>query len=338
MSHKDAPRVGPAVWMQASTGFVLLDSGLRPRESNPAAAACLGELLPLWAEQGVEALRDEALSLAVRQARDEGRASHLRDWRPPGRAERFDLAVEPLGELADRAVLLELWPLPAFALSGVGDELRALLHELRNPLAGLRGAAQLLARMALAEEARELARLIIGEADRMASLLQTRTRPGFAAALTPHNPHELLERLCQLLAAEAPGLMIERDYDPSLPDGFVDGEALFAALLNLGRNAIAAGAKRIVLRSRAEPGRVLAGYRHRLVLRIEVEDDGEGIPPELAARIFEPMVSGRPGGSGLGLALVRETVRAHGGEIGFRSRPGATCFAVYLPWEAGKGR
>lgn len=333
MAIRDAARCGPAVWMQASTGFLLLDAGLRPREANPAAAAWLGDLLPLWLEGGIEAVGDEALVLSARQARDAGRSSHLRDWRPPGRAERFDLAVGPLGELAGRAVLLEFWPLPAFALGTGADEVKVLLHELRNPLAGLRGAAQLLARMMRAPEARELAELVIGEADRMAELLQARTRPALARAMRMHNPHELLERLCALLSAEAPAVAVERDYDPSLPAGLVDGEALFAALLNLGRNAIAAGAGRIVLRTRADPGRVLAGRRHRLALRIEIEDDGEGIPPELAPRVFEPMVSGRPGGSGLGLALARETVLAHGGEIGFRSRPGATCFTIGLPWE-----
>lgn len=334
MSLRDAPRCGPAVWMQASTGFLLLDADLRPCEANPVAAACLGELLPLWLEGGIEAIGDEALAFAARQARDDGRSIHLRDWRLPGRAGRFDLAVGPLGDMSGRSVLLEFWPLPDFALSGAADEYKVLLHELRNPLAGLRGAAQLLARMGLGEEARELAELVIGEADRMAALLQTRARPALARSLRPHNPHELLERLCALLSAEAPAVRVERDYDPSLPAGLVDGEALFAALLNLGRNAIAAGASRIVLRSRADSAHVLAGCRHRLALRIEVEDDGEGIPPDLGARIFEPMVSGRPGGSGLGLALVRETVRAHGGEISFRSRPGATCFAISLPWRA----
>lgn len=109
----------------------------------------------------------------------------------------------PIGDLPGRAVLLEFWPLPAFALGAGADELKVLLHELRNPLAGLRGAAQLLARMTLAPEARELAELVIGEADRMAELLQSRTRP--ARALRAHNPHELLERLCVLLSAEAPG-------------------------------------------------------------------------------------------------------------------------------------
>lgn len=332
MSIKDAPRCGPVVWMQASTGFLLLDSELLPCEASPAVADGFADLLRQWMEGGLQALGDEALALAARQARDEGRTTHLRDWRPPGRAERFDLAVGPIGDLPGRAVLLEFWPLPAFALGAGADELKVLLHELRNPLAGLRGAAQLLARMTLAPEARELAELVIGEADRMAELLQSRTRP--ARAMRAHNPHELLERLCVLLSAEAPGVRVERDYDPSLPPGLLDGEALFAALLNLGRNAIAAGARMIVLRSRAEAGRVLAGRRHRLVLRIDVEDDGEGIPPELGERIFEPMVSGRPGGSGLGLAVVRETVRAHGGEIGFRSKPGSTCFSLLLPWEA----
>ncbi|HEX8778375.1 MAG TPA: ATP-binding protein, partial [Rhodanobacter sp.] len=211
--------------------------------------------------------------------------------------------------------------------------LRGFAHEVKNPLAGLRGAAQLLQRRVDGAELQALAGLIIDEADRLAALANRLLHRDRAAQIGAVNVHELLDRLSELLRAEPRPLRLRHDFDPSLPDVRGDADRLQQVLLNLARNAVEAGAGTLVLRTRAEHG-VRVGTRVlRSALRVDVIDDGPGVPAELRDTLFEPLVSGRADGTGLGLALSREIAHEHGGELRCTSRPGETVFSLYLPLE-----
>ena len=215
--------------------------------------------------------------------------------------------------------------------------IRNLAHEIKNPLGGLRGSAQLLERELDRAELREYTQVIIKEADRLQALLDR--------LLTPHRPprpgplciHEVLERVRSLVLAEfAAGVAIECDYDPSLPDLVGDREQLIQAVLNVVRNAAqaVAGSGRpgmITLRTRALRQVTLLKQRHRLALELQVVDDGPGVPEDIRDRIFNPLVSGRDGGSGLGLSLAQTFVHYHRGVIECDSRPGRTIFRIVLP-------
>jgi two-component system nitrogen regulation sensor histidine kinase GlnL len=211
---------------------------------------------------------------------------------------------------------------------------RQLAHEIKNPLGGLRGAAQLLERELPSDALREYTSLIIREADRLRSLVDSLLGPGVPPNKIPMNPHELTEHVYQLLQHGAPkSVHIERDYDPSLPDVYVDRGQMIQTLLNLGRNAVQAVGDHghVVLRTRAIIGATIGTRRHRLVARIDVEDDGPGVPPEIANQIFYPLVTSRPEGTGLGLAVAQDLASRHNGLIEFESRPGRTVFTLLLP-------
>jgi len=213
---------------------------------------------------------------------------------------------------------------------------RQLAHEIKNPLGGLRGAAQLLERELPAEPLKEYTRLIIREADRLRTLVDNLLGPGGAPHKVDVNPHELLQHVYQLLRNEAPGdVAILRDYDPSLPSVHVDRDQMIQAMLNIGRNAVQALGERgrLTLRTRAVVNATIGTRRHRVVASIQFEDDGPGVLPELADKIFYPLVTSRPDGSGLGLAVAQDLVTRHGGLIEFESRRGQTVFTLLLPFD-----
>lgn len=226
---------------------------------------------------------------------------------------------------------------PALALPGaLAAALKGLAHELRNPLAGLKGAAQLLARRAETrpdnDDERALTALIESEVGRLATLLDRLLVPAPPRAFEPLNIHAVLERVLKLAEADAGwAVRLARDYDPSLPELAGDADRLTQALWNLVRNAIEAGAATVTLRTRAEHAVRIGGTVHPLALRLEVVDDGRGVPEELAERIFLPLVTGRAEGTGLGLALAQQVAREHGGSLAYRSRPGHTVFTLLLP-------
>ena len=214
--------------------------------------------------------------------------------------------------------------------------IRNLAHEIRNPLGGLRGSAQLLERELDRPELREYTQVIIKEADRLQLLLDRLLTPHRPPQVAPLNIHEVLERVRSLVLAEFPdGIRIERDYDASLPDLHGDKEQLIQAVLNIVRNAAqAVNAKgEIEIRTRAARQVTLAKQRYKLALELQVIDNGPGIPEELRERIFYPLVSGRDGGSGLGLTLSQTFVHHHHGTIECDSKPGRTCFTIMLPLE-----
>jgi two-component system nitrogen regulation sensor histidine kinase GlnL len=246
-------------------------------------------------------------------------------------------------------------------LGGSRLMVRQLAHEIKNPLGGLRGAAQLLERELLDPALREYTRVIISEADRLANLLDCMLGPGRPPAKQLVNVHELLERVYRLLRGEAhEEVAIERDYDPSLPAIEVDPNHIIQAMLNLGRNAIQAlsggreesscrdeapgvvtrgvqtpgvAAPRLTLRTRVATNVGIGGKRHRLVASIQFEDNGPGVPVAIRDTIFYPLVSGRSEGSGLGLGIAQDLVSRHGGLIEFDSAPGRTIFVIYLPMD-----
>lgn len=226
---------------------------------------------------------------------------------------------------------------PALTLpSALSAALKGLAHEVRNPLAGLKGAAQLLARRAAlrddVSDEREWIELIGSEVQRLSDLVDRLLNPAPPRAFAPVNIHSVLERVRVLAEAEAGwAVKLLRDYDPSLPDIEGDADRLTQALWNLLRNALQSGASQVLLRSRAEHGVVIGEQAFRLALRIDIADDGRGVPDDLAERIFLPLVSGRAEGSGLGLPLAQQILREHRGSLGYRSRPGHTVFTLLLP-------
>ena len=213
---------------------------------------------------------------------------------------------------------------------------RGLAHEIKNPLGGIRGAAQLLELELNEDDLKEYTRVIMKEADRLRNLVNRMLGPNQLPQLSNVNIHHVLEHVRGLLRAEFPmGPTINRDYDPSIPRFNADSDRLIQALLNIARNGAYAAGDRgaLFLRTRVLRQFTIGSTRYRLVLRIEIEDTGPGIPDELLDRIFFPMVSGRAGGTGLGLAIAQELINQHGGLIECESRPGKTQFFVYLPLE-----
>ena len=320
---------------QMTTGLALVDAELRVSWMNPALAelwdigprSAVGQPLslllhePTWLAELKRALAGEGgvqlRGVAIRSVR--------------GGETLADVSVQPFGE----GLSIEVHALAPMmvATSPLSATLRGFAHEVKNPLAGLRGAAQLLHRRVHDADLQALAGLVIAEADRLTALANRLLRHDGAARLGPVNIHERLERLCDLLQAEPSPIRLRHDYDPSLPDVVGDADRLLQLLLNLARNAVEAGATVIGLRTRVEHS-VRVGERSlRTALRVDVSDDGSGVPLALRDSLFEPLVSGRSDGSGLGLALSREIARDHGGELRFVSRPGETVFTLYLPLE-----
>ena len=277
--------------------------------------------------------RPPLLSEAVERAFAEQRRVWLREARVrTAIGDRgADLALTPLDAAT---LLLEVLPVAAepVAATRLSESLRGFAHEVRGPLAGMRGAAQLLQRRVAGDDERELAGLIVAEVDRLANLSERLLHAGAKPLLARVNVHEVVERAAALAVASAAApLRLRRDYDPSLPVAQVDADRLLQALLNLVRNALEAGANELVLRTRVEHAARIGDRVVRLAARIDVGDDGRGVPAELADAVYEPLVSGRAGGSGLGLALAREIAREHGGDLAHASRPGATVFSLWLP-------
>jgi len=263
----------------------------------------------------------------------------------PREARTLDVTLTPLDGLTGRHLLLELADTTQrqritrendllARLDGSRLMVRQLAHEIKNPLGGLRGAAQLLERELPGAALKEYTQVIIGEADRLTALVDSMAGPSRAPSKTVLNIHEICEHVYHLLRAEAPAtLLIERDYDPSLPNAMLDRHQLIQALLNVARNALQAQGDRgrIVLRTRARSNVSIGSAMHRLVASVQVEDNGPGVPPQLRSSIFYPLVTGRANGSGLGLAVAQDLVTRNGGIIEFDSEVGRTVFTLLLP-------
>ena len=214
--------------------------------------------------------------------------------------------------------------------------LRGMAHEIKNPLGGLRGAAQLLERELHDASLKEYTQVIIAEADRLQNLLDRMLGPKTPPRKHMINIHTVLERVYTLAQADAgPGIEIIRDYDPSIPDIYADPEQLIQAILNLVRNAVQAVGDHghITIRSRAQRQITLGQKRHRLAIRLDIIDDGPGVPATIVETLFYPMVTGRADGTGLGLPIAQSLINLHGGLIECTSQPQNTVFTIFLPLE-----
>ncbi|MEY2333574.1 nitrogen regulation protein NR(II) [Acidithiobacillus ferrianus] len=214
------------------------------------------------------------------------------------------------------------------------EMLRGLAHEIKNPLGGLRGATQLLERELRRPELKDYTRIILHEVDRLHHLVDRLQGPRSRPVFTEVNIHQVLEHVRRLLSAELSiGISLRFDYDPSIPEILADQEQLVQVFLNLLRNAQQALDRHgtILIRSRVERYVTLLHQKYRLSLRVDVVDDGPGIPAELLPRIFLPLVTSRAEGMGMGLAIAQGLVRGHGGVVHCRSQPGETVFSVSLP-------
>jgi len=215
--------------------------------------------------------------------------------------------------------------------------IRSLAHEIKNPLGGIRGAAQLLERELDRPALAEYTQVIIAEADRLRALVNRLLGPHRAPAFRRINVHEVLVRTKGVVQAEFPAIPIACDFDSSLPELDADYEQLMQATLNIVRNAAQAlagsttAAPAIRLVTRVARSVTLAKRRHRLAVGIAIEDNGPGVPDAIRDRIFFPLVSGREGGSGLGLTIAQTLIAQHGGTIECASAPGRTVFTVLLP-------
>jgi len=338
-----------------SSAVILLDPRLRIRHCNPAAEnlfavsqrACLGR--PITRLFGAPPALSAALGNALTNkwsytghdivfVREKADPLHL------------DCTVTPL-DAPLAGLLLEFRPIDQ-QLKAVREEreavqqqanrelIRNLAHEIKNPLGGIRGSAQLLDRELDNPALKEYTQVIIHEADRLQDLMHRLLSSHRAMQPAQINIHEILERVRRLIHAEFPGVRIQRDYDTSLPDITGDREQLIQAILNIVRNAAQAmgGHGEIITRTRALRQVTLAKKRYRLALEMQIIDNGPGIPEDIRDRIFYPLVSGRESGTGLGLALAQSFVQQHQGSIEAESVPGRTCFTLRLPLQQTKDR
>ncbi len=222
---------------------------------------------------------------------------------------------------------------------GAGRQMiRQLAHEIKNPLGGIRGAAQLLERQLPEDALREYTKVVISETDRLANLVDTLLGPGGPPNKEAVNIHEILEYVIRIIGAEDDShVTVRREYDAGLPTLLLDRDQMVQALLNLVKNARAALERMgtITIRTRADTNFTIGDVRHRVIATIEIEDDGPGIPVDLQDSIFYPLVTSRPDGTGLGLPAAQELISRHGGLIEFKSRPGQTVFYVRIPLDQG---
>ncbi|MCX4026512.1 nitrogen regulation protein NR(II) [Endozoicomonas sp. SM1973] len=216
---------------------------------------------------------------------------------------------------------------------------RSVAHEVKNPLGGIRGAAQLLAKELPDSALQDYTQVIIEETDRLTNLVDRMIGPTKPSKLGPCSIHEVLERVAQLILAETHNqLTIIKDYDPSIPDVMADIEQLIQAILNIVRNALQAiqtvmplNEGMITFKTRVLRQFTIGNHRHRLVCQVNIMDNGPGVPANILEHIFYPLVSGRAEGSGLGLSIAQSILQQHQGMISCESEPGKTCFSMYLP-------
>lgn len=352
-----------------SSAVILLDGRLVIRHLNPAAENLFAVSERAWRGRSLSQLVGTPPSLAAALEN-----AVRNNWSYTGHniavtRENADSGGEPLHldctvtpvEAQGVCLLLEFRPIDqqlktareeqeALQQQANRELIRNLAHEIKNPLGGIRGSAQLLEReLAALENApalREYTQVIIKEADRLQDLMQRLLSSHRAMQPGQVNVHELLERVRRLIHAEFATVRVRRDYDTSLPEITGDREQLIQAFLNIARNAAqaisnaqpregdggAGPAKgEIIFRTRAVRQVTLAKKRHRLALQLQIIDNGPGIADAIRDKIFYPLVSGREGGSGLGLTLAQSFIHQHQGSIEVRSRPGHTVFLIHLP-------
>ena len=343
-----------------ATAVLLVDEQGQVAHANSAAEDLFSRSRRQLAGQSAAALFDdrEALHASIEQAA----AGHFADARQLSTLRR---GGDPVTVVVTTVALVgQAWPVLIEAREieqrvladrnhRLVDEiethrqlLRNLAHEVKNPLGGLRGAAQLLEAELPDPSLAEYPQVIISEADRLQALVDRLIGPQrVPLRARPVNMHEICERVAALIQGEfRDSVAIVRDYDASIPDIQGDAARLMQAVLNVARNAAQelaiqpvhadTPAPQITLRTRVGRWLMLAHRQHRLALVLSIIDNGPGVPDTIRDRIFHPLVTARPGGTGLGLSLAQDFVQQHGGIIEFESRPRHTEFRLVLPMEA----
>jgi len=340
-----------------ATSVILLDAEQRVVYANPSAEVLFAVSATKIFNCHISALflNCEILDMAI---------SHALKSNSPFREHEFTIttvrqrtsvvtcAVTPMPEMHEATLLLEFQQMDQqlriakeermlIQQQANSELLRNLAHEIRNPLGGLRGAAQLLEHELPQPSLREYTQVIIKEADRLHSLMDRLLAPHRVPKYEPTNIHEVLERVRSLLLAESPNnIIVKRDYDTSLPELIGDREKLIQAVLNIARNAVQALQSnntpdaQVTLRTRSENQVTLSKKRYRVAIKLEIIDNGPGIAPDMTDKIFYPLVTGHEGGSGLGLALAQTFITQHHGMIDCESSPGSTRFTIILPVES----
>ncbi|WP_280569266.1 nitrogen regulation protein NR(II) [Chromohalobacter sp. 296-RDG] len=336
-----------------TTAVVLLDGALHVRWMNPAAESLLATSRLRVMGQRLESLAgvEGSVEEVLLKARDELHPFTQREASlalPSGDSATVDFTVTPLS--ADE-LLIEIEPRDRLLRISREEALiarqetikvltRGLAHEVKNPLGGIRGAAQLLERDLPDPQLAEFTRVIVEEADRLRDLVDRMLGPNSMSRHEPLNIHKVLERVRTLLEAEHPRIDYVRDYDPSLPELEGDEAQLIQAVLNVARNAVQAmeehgiDGPRLTLRTRARRQFTLGAERHRLVCELGILDNGPGIPETLRETLFYPMVSGRAESSGLGLSIAQSILHQHQGLIECDSVSGCTEFRLLIPLES----
>lgn len=353
-AHQVSADIEHRILENLATATFLLGDDLNVEYVNPAAENLFALSARQLFGQPIDQLLqcpDGSLGEHMRRALDWNQAATEREIElilPDGRQLMVDCTLVPLHEFGPRSKLLvEIQHLDRLRRISreeqllsqqqvTRDVIRGLAHEIKNPLGGLRGAAQLLEAELHDCELREYTRIIIDEADRLQNLVDRMLGPNKPSSMHPVNIHDVLERVRSLVQAEV-GERVDlvRDYDPSIPDLVADADQLIQALLNIVRNAArAVGDKgRIWLRTRVLRQYTIANERHRLVVQIEIIDNGPGIPEEVREKLFFPMVTHGTGGMGMGLAIAQSLINQHRGLIECQSKPGETVFSILLPLE-----
>lgn len=349
------PQLPALILDHLSSAVVLLNQDLRARYLNQAAEG----LLAVSHQHAFGQLFSELV-----RAADELMAAfrHALKTGSPFTQRQVNLTLSTLHQtilvdisatpLPDHSLLLELQAVDRLARINREEAIvssqqtsrhlaRGLAHEIKNPLGGIRGAAQLLARALPDAGLTEYTRIIMDEADRLRDLVDRMLGPRELPVMNPVNIHEVLERVLSLIHAEYGDIVnFQRDYDPSLPDVDGDRGQLLQAILNVVRNAMQAlhehhtSGATVLLRTRVQRRLTIGKNQHRLVCRVDIVDNGPGIPVEMQDTIFYPMISGRADGTGLGLAIAQSIMAQHQGMIECESAPGNTRFSLYLPLDS----
>lgn len=337
-----------------STAIILLDNNLLLRHMNPAAEILMsisceryqGEHASLFFRESTDTLGE--LQYAMEHNNHYTKRHAL--WQLlNGESITVDYTVTPLSD--NHGLVIEIQPIDrllrisreemmASSQETTRSLIRGMAHEIKNPLGGIRGAAQLLARELENRDLKEYTDVIIDESDRLRTLVDRMLGPNQLPQLKWLNIHEVLERVSTIIRAESEGVIrVVRDYDPSIPDILGDKEQLIQALLNIARNAMQAlienniSNSTLTFTSRIRRQFTIGRIHHPLVICIEITDNGPGITKEMLESMFYPMISGRAEGTGLGLTISQHLIHQHHGMIECESQPGLTRFSLYLPME-----
>ncbi|HEY7885166.1 MAG TPA: nitrogen regulation protein NR(II) [Cellvibrionaceae bacterium] len=337
-----------------NTAIILLDDDLTLRHMNPAAEALLSISCERCRGEPITHYFHESADTPAELKHAAINANHYTkrhaEWQLlNGDHITVDYTVTPFSnndglvveiQPIDRLLRISREEMMTSSQETTRELIRGMAHEIKNPLGGIRGAAQLLARELPGDELKEYTSIIIDEADRLRNLVDRMLGPNQLPQLGPLNIHEVLERVATIIRAESSGVIrMVRDYDPSLPDMQGDKELLIQALLNIARNAMQAMTENntpnptLTLRTRIRRQFTIGRLHHPLVICLEVSDNGPGIPTALLEQIFYPMISGRADGTGLGLTISQHLIHQHNGLIECHSEPGETRFSLYLPMD-----